>query len=569
VCGVKIVPRLSNITKRKLADADPEIRVFFLEGKLRTCLKTFGSFILPPITQNSKNLLPPMSTMTTKGYLGIDNGTQGLSIVFTDEKLNVLATGEGHYDFVPNLPEGCFEQRTQDWDAALQVAMQSVKKQITDMEVLAIGIAGQMHGEVLVGETEALSPVRLWCDARNEAEGHELTKLFGVKVAKRATAARFLWTCRHHPKLASQVHHLTTPAGWLSYRLTGEWNLGIGDAAGIFPVDNTTMNYNERLLDMFDELVDNPNIPSLRSILPSIRRAGQDAGSLDETGASLLGLPTGIPVASAEGDQVAALAGSLIGRPGMLSCCFGTSVCANAVGDRNFQGVSSAVDHFCAADGKPINMVWLRNGTTFLNTMVESYASSGSKQEAFTSSMPEMLAAPPDCGGLLALPFMNDEPGLHVVSGGSALVMGWTPENAKPGNVAKAALLSTMFNLKLNCGVLKEQGYPMTEIVLTGGLTKTPECGQILADVFDLPVRLFESAEEGCSWGAAVMAQYRHRQALGDQRDWLTFLDSIVTEGRQQQFQPNAAAVGTYEKVFERYQKLMALQPQLTAIMNQ
>jgi hypothetical protein len=34
-----------------------------------------------------------------------------------------------------------------------------------------------------------------------------------------------------------------------------------------------------------------------------------------------------------------------------------------------------AVDHFCAADGKPINMVWLRKGTTAMNIVVEMFAS--------------------------------------------------------------------------------------------------------------------------------------------------------------------------------------------------
>ena len=126
----------------------------------------------------------------------------------------------------------------------------------------------------------------------------------------------------------------------------------------------------------------------------------------------MLGLPAGIPVAPAEGDQPAALAGSLIGNAGMVSCSFGTSVCANSVGDRAFQGVSQSVDHFCAPDGKPINMVWLRNGTTFMNSVVEMFglAIGGDRNSGFASVIPQLLESDPDCGGLLALPFMDDEP---------------------------------------------------------------------------------------------------------------------------------------------------------------
>jgi sugar (pentulose or hexulose) kinase len=355
--------------------------------------------------------------------------------------------------------------------------------------------------------------------------------------------------------------------------LTGEFVLGIGDAAGMFPIDPTTLSYDEAKLAIFDSLVSNSSVPPLAKLLPNVRRAGEDAGRLSEKGAALLGitwtLETIIPVAAPEGDQVTALAGSLIGKAGTVSCCFGTSVCANAVGDRAFAGVSSAVDHFCAADGKPINMVWLRNGTTFLNTMVASYGcvADNSGKDPFAIVMPELLAAPSDCGGLLALPFMDDEPGLDVSQGGSALIVGLNPENAGVGNVVKAALLSTMFNLRLGCAVLDEQGYPRTELVLTGGLTKTPECGQILADVFDSPVTLLASAEEGCSWGAAVLAKYRYLLAADSaySTDWPAFLDSIAAQREKTRFTPNPDDVRAFKEMFGRYQRLVKLQPQITA----
>ena len=505
---------------------------------------------------------------SVRGYLGIDIGTQGLSVIFTDEALNILATGESSYEFVENLPEGCYEQRCQDWDRALSHAMGSVHNILSSfkLEVLAIGISGQMHGEVLVGsDGEPLDSVRLWCDARNEQEGHELTAAFQTKVPKRATAARFLWTARNKPSVAAATAHLTTPAGWMTYRLTGQFVLGIGDASGMFPIDSETMNYDQEQLRLFDEIVENDKIPSLGSILPAVRKAGEDAGKLSAGGAALLSLNEGIPVAAGEGDQVAALAGSLIGKAGMVSCCFGTSVCANTVGDRKFQGVSHAVDHFYAADGKPINMVWLRNGTTFLNTVIKSYGGMLEDQcDAFASVMAQVAQAPADCGGLLALPFMDDEPGLGVSRGGSAMIIGWNAANAKVGNVAKAALVSTMFNLLLGCEILDQQNYPRTELVLTGGLSKTPECGQILADIFNSPVVLLHTADEGSSWGAALMAKYRHLCATAGAEDWETFLGSISTDRVSNKFTPNEHAVPVYAQLFVRYRKLIALQNTLT-----
>jgi sugar (pentulose or hexulose) kinase len=448
------------------------------------------------------------------------------------------------------------------------------------VKIVSVGISGQMHGEVLVnGAGDVIQPVRLWCDARNENEGHEISNVFGSKIPKRATAARFLWTTRNRLDVAIQTAHITTPAGWMAYRLTGGFTLGIGDASGMFPVDPNTLDYDLEKLKMFDALVDNTDVPNLKQLLPQIRRAGEDSGVLTEEGAAILGLiEVGIPIAAAEGDQVAALAGSLIGNAGTMSCCFGTSVCSNIVGDRAFTGVSPAVDHFCAADGKPIHMVWLRNGTTFLNTIITSYSwdserqsaptddSSAASEDVFSKVMPLLIQSADDCGGLLALPFMDDEPGLQISNGGSALIVGLNPTNAKVGNIAKAALLSSMFNLRIGCTVLTDQGIPTNEIVLTGGLSKTIECGQILCDVFDTPVTLFSSSVEGCAWGAAVMAKYRTLCASDKKYEtkWETFLDSIALGVEKHQFFPDPNATAIYDKMFQRYKKMIALVPDIT-----
>ena len=497
--------------------------------------------------------------MAKKGFLGIDGGTQGLSVIFTNEDLEVIATGDGGYEMVPGLDEGCYEQLPADWESALSTAMSDLRTKLdSEIEVLGIGISGQMHGEVLADvDGNSLGAARLWCDSRNETEGDELTAAFGVKMPKRITAARWLWTIRNRSDLAKLAQHITTPAGWIAFRLTGQWKLGIGDASGMFPIDQSTLDYDQDLLSKFDDIAKGP--VALKSLLPEVVKAGEDGGALNEIGAELLGLPIGVPVAPAEGDQPAALAGSLIGDAGMVSCSFGTSVCANSVGDRAFSGVSKAVDHFCAPDGKPINMVLLRNGTTYMNSVVEMFgqASGGDKGDAFAATMPKVLAATADCGGLLALPFMDDEPGLGISHGGTALIVGFNSENATPGNAVKAALLSTMFNLKLGSEVLDGQGYPRTELVLSGGLTKTPELGEVLANVFATKVTLLESAEEGCAWGAALMAKFRYEAIAGQNRQWSEFLAQYKTAD-QTSYSPDEKQVESYEAGYQRYKKLVA-----------
>ena len=57
--------------------------------------------------------IPNSTRPPITGYLGIDNGTQGISVIFCNEKdLEILATGEASFDMLPDLAEGCFEQAT-------------------------------------------------------------------------------------------------------------------------------------------------------------------------------------------------------------------------------------------------------------------------------------------------------------------------------------------------------------------------------------------------------------------------------------------------------------------------
>ena len=496
----------------------------------------------------------------TQGYLGIDAGTQGLTVIFADESLAIRATGEAGYDMVPGLGPECYEQRPEDWERAIGAAMADLRTKLAAAgvtpDVRAIGLVGQMHGEVLADELgRCLGPARLWCDGRNEAEGHELTERLGVKMPKRITTARWLWTIRNRPAVAAKAAHLTTPAGWLAHRLTGGWTLGIGDAAGMFPIDQDTLDYDAKLLADFDALVHaaagGRGIRPLCDLLPRVLAGPADAGTLDAHGAAVLGLPIGTPVAPAEGDQPAALAGSLVGSAGTVAMSFGTSVVANAVGDRPFAGIARSVDHFCAADGKPINMVCLRNGTTALNTVVEMFGrvNGGGRGDAFAAVIPLLLAAPDDCGGLAALPFADDEPGLGVSRGGSACIVGLNDANALPGNAAKAMLLATMFNLRLGSEPLDAQGCPRTEIVLSG--------------VFNAPVVILDGAAEGTAWGAALLAKYRGLALDGRAPAWADFLAAHAS-GTPTRFTPRPRSVATLSERYARHQRLVALHAQLS-----
>lgn len=65
--------------------------------------------------------------------------------------------------------------------------------------------------------------------------------------------------------------------------------LGIGDASGMFPIDEKTGDFSQPFLKQFASLDDVKRYPwKIVDILPKVLKAGNHAGTLTEEGARLL-----------------------------------------------------------------------------------------------------------------------------------------------------------------------------------------------------------------------------------------------------------------------------------------
>jgi sugar (pentulose or hexulose) kinase len=135
--------------------------------------------------------------------------------------------------------------------------------------------------------------------------------------------------------------------------------------------------------------------------------------------------------------------------------------------------------------------------------------------------------------------------------------VGLDASNATPGNATKAMLLATIFNLEIGSDVLAAQGYPRTQIVLSGGLVKTPALGQIVADAFRTPVVILDCGSEGSGFGAALLAAYRDRRRAGETASWEAFLAGHAPTPAHR-FTPRAAATAVLERSYARHRDLVA-----------
>ena len=496
--------------------------------------------------------------------VGIDDGTQALSVMFIASDGTVIAKGEHAVPMVAGL-NGEREQNLDDWKTALSKAM---RQAFTDTKTAGIELdnclgvcpSAQMHGECLKLQGGSFHPLaRLWCDSRNKDEAAELTNLFGLIIPQRLTIARWLWTIKHRPEIAEKVIGITTSAGVIaSFLCKGVWALGCGDARGMFPIDQATLQYDTALVTKFNDYAGKCGftVRTIEQLLPSPRSVGSIVGFVDEVGSALTGLPIGTPIYPPEGDQPTTLAGTYVSAPGTFAFSGGTSICANLITEQTFQGLHSGVEPFMAADGKPFLMCHVQNGTSFMNTVIGMFGQLLQSADLFVRLMPMAKNAAVDCGGIIVLPTAEAEHGLNFPETARSGIFNLRSDNATPGNLVRAALIGSMFSILYSVSAMRMQGITANKIVASGGIVKSDWIGQAIADIFNLNVEILGEAEEGSAYGAALMAMYGNSLKTSLALTWSSFIDSIRPKPAKV-FEPIPANVATLRQMFDTFCQLV------------
>ncbi|MEN9620126.1 MAG: hypothetical protein RL499_319, partial [Actinomycetota bacterium] len=183
------------------------------------------------------------ATVITEGraVLGIELGSTRIKACLIGDNPNeVIAVGS--HEWQNQLVDGVWTYSLDEVWAGLQAAYAALVADATSRHGVAptsfaaIGVSAMMHGYLAFDEGgELLMPFRTWRNTSTGSAAAALTELFGVNIPLRWSIAHL-----HQAVLSGEAHvdrigHITTLAGYVHERLTGERVVGIGDASGMFP----------------------------------------------------------------------------------------------------------------------------------------------------------------------------------------------------------------------------------------------------------------------------------------------------------------------------------------------
>ena len=509
-----------------------------------------------------------------RAVLGIEFGSTRIKAVLVDEDFRPIA--QGAYEWENQLLDGLWTYSKEEIWFGLQQCYSDLRANVrklfdTEIESLAaIGISAMMHGYMpFDGDGHLMVPFRTWRNTNTGEAAAELSKLFVYNIPLRWSISHLYQAILNGEAHVPGIRYLTTLAGYVHWKLTGEKVLGVGDASGMIPVDSATGTYRADMVEKFDALVKPRGFSwKLLDILPRVLGAGESAGVLSELGAKRLDvsghLISGIPFCPPEGDAGTGMVATNAVKPRTGNVSAGTSSFSMIVLEKELSKPNEMIDMVTTPDGNPVAMVHCNNCTSELNAWVRMFREFQGMlgvQEADVYSLlyNHALSGDPDCGGLVAYNYVSGEPVTGFAEGRPLFVRG-PEDNFSLANFFRAQLYASLVVLKIGNDVLfREEKVLVDRITAHGGLFKTPGVGQrILAAALNSPISVMETAGEGGAWGIALLASYLVQKGSRSLPD---FLEEIVFAGNKGvEIAPSKADVEGFERYLENYRKALPVE---------
>lgn len=521
--------------------------------------------------ENTMNETAKEAIKAGKAVLGIEFGSTRIKAVLVDVSHTPIAMGT--YDWENRLENNIWTYSLEDIWKGLQGCYKSLADDVEakygeKLTTLgALGFSGMMHGYIpFNAEGELLVPFRTWRNTMTEEACKKLIPVFHFNIPQRWSIAHLYQAILSGEEHVKDIAFFTTLAGYIHWKLSGEKVLGIGEAAGMFPIDSTIMDFDQKMLDQFDGL---HNFDwKIRDILPKVLVAGEPAGVLTAEGARLLDptgtLQPGAPMCPPEGDAGTGMVAtnSVAVRTGNVSA--GTSIFAMIVLEKAMEKVHEEIDMVTTPDGMPVAMVHCNNCTSDLNAWVnlfgecaESFGVKVDKNELYGVLYRKALEGAADCGGVTAYNYFSGEP-ITGLDAGRPMVVRTPDADFSLANFMRSHLYSAVATLKIGMDILlKEEHVAVDSLMGHGGFFKTPVVGQrVMAAGMNAPITVMDTASEGGAWGIAILAAFMKEKKDGETLS--SYLNDKIFAGQTgTTLKPEPEDVKGFEAFLEEYKKLL------------
>jgi xylulokinase len=486
--------------------------------------------------------------------LGVDVSTTGSKALLIDEQGTVIAAAVNEHSISTPKPLWSEQDPVEWWEASSKSIRQALELAgANGGDIKAVGLTGQMHGLVMMGEyNTVLRPAILWNDQRTAEECEEITQLLGFdklleltgnKALTGFTAPKILWVRKNEPEVYAKTKHILLPKDYVRFQLTGEFAVDKADGAGMILFDLKKRDWSTEILNTLQ-------IP--REWLPKTFEGPEITGTITANAAAITGLKAGTPVVAGGGDQAAQAVGVGAVTPGIVALTLGTSGVVFATTSSPLIEPQGLLHSFCHS---------VPNTWHFMGVMLSAAGSLRWYRDTLAQGMSydDLLAPTADipvgCEGLLFLPYLTGERTPHPDPLARGAFVGLTIRHSK-AHLTRSVIEGVSFGLRDSMELIKGAGLgQIRQVRVSGGGGRSQLWRQMLSDVLDSEL-VTVNTTEGAAFGAALLA------GVGS-GVWKTVEESCnATIKTLESTTPAKYSVAEYEKYYRIYTALYpALKP--------
>ena len=437
-------------------------------------------------------------------YLGIDLGTSELKATLVDEEQRILAAAGSPLEVSRPHPLWSEQDPAEWWRAACEVMDRLAAEHPEIMkQVRGIGLSGQMHGAVLLGEKDnVLRPAILWNDGRSGEECLELTRrepnlatISGNLAMPGFTAPKLLWVSRHEPDIFRATACVLLPKDWLRLKLSGEKKSDMSDASGTLWLDVGKRAWSTELLRACGLNEEQ---------MPGLLEGSAAGGVLLPELAERWNMGKGVIIAGGGGDNAASAVGIGAVKPGDGFISLGTSGVLFVCNERFSPNPAQAVHAFChALPGRWHQMSVILSAASCLKWVTALTARPGEGdllREVAELSEGKRRRAP------VFLPYLSGERSPHNNPHAKGVFHGLTAGHAA-ADLGYAVIEGVSFALRDGLAALQAAGTEVESLSLVGGGARSVEWAQLLASALGVEIVTHTGSETSGAIGAARLAR--------------------------------------------------------------
>jgi len=429
--------------------------------------------------------------------------------------LGVASSGEvlssSSIPYQPDHPrDGWSEQDPTDWRSALIDGLEEIKEsKEVSWPPLAIGVAGQMHGLVLLDKNgRPIGKSILWNDQRTTHECELIESLTNGRITDWTlnpprtafTATKILWVKKNLPEQWKQTRAILLPKDYVRFQLTGTLATDVTDASGTNLLDVRNRKWS---LDTLNAL----GIPA--EFLPTLYESPDVVGTTEGEVARRVGLPETVPVIAGAADQSASALGMGVVSNGNMSITLGTSGVVYSQIAEAIKEPTGALHTFCHSVPGTYQMMGgvlsAGGSVSWMHRLANAFASlSGGTEFDIDDLFKRADSSPSGSRGLVFLPYLQGERSPHNNPFARASWFGLTTRHTYE-DLLRAVVEGVCFAIKDLVSILNHRGVKTSTIRVGGGGANSSFWLRTLASVLGTEV-VPVSTTDATAFGAAMLA---------------------------------------------------------------